>query len=103
MSTGLECLFVERNIGEWYYILEHWDAPKAAFDWLDYATAYGPFNSEEKARTDLYNNHPNPGGSSMIKRDHYEKFSDSQKEKYEGLIRHPSCPVMLFRTASHGK
>ena len=96
MSTGLECLFLEKNDGEWYYILENWNAPKHAWDWLDYATAYGPFNSEAKAREDLSTNHANPGGSSMIRRDHYKQLSDSQREKYEDLIRHPSCPITPF-------
>jgi hypothetical protein len=98
MSTGLECLFLGRSKEEWYYVLENWDAPKNAFDWLDYATAYGPFKNEDKAREDLNYNHPNPGGSSCIDPDHYSKLSDSQREKYEDLIKHPSCPVTPFRS-----
>jgi len=62
MSTGLECAFIEVEPGRWYYLLEDWDAPKLAFDWREYATAYGPFDSEEKGIEHLDDNHPNPGG-----------------------------------------
>jgi len=97
MSTGLECLFLERSQGRWFYILEHWDAPKHAFDWLDYATAYGPFTSKELAQEDLDNNHPNPGGWSVIDASHFDTLTKSMQEKLEDLIGHPSCPVTLFR------
>jgi hypothetical protein len=97
MSTGLECLFLERKKGEWYYILEHWDSPKGAFDWLDYATTYGPFKNKKGATEDLDFNHSNPGGWHVIDLEHYQAFSDNQKEKYEDLIKHPSCPVTPFK------
>ena len=70
MSTGLECCFVERQKDKWYYILENWNSPKGAWNWLDYATAYGPFRSEEKAEMHLDNHHANPGGWSKIRFDH---------------------------------
>lgn len=64
MSTGLECNFVEWEPGKWYYVLEDDDAPKNAWDWMEYATAYGPFSSFDAAYDHLDNNHPNPGGYS---------------------------------------
>jgi hypothetical protein len=63
MSTGLECEFVKWNEKEWYYILESWDSPKGAWDWREYANAYGPFTSQEAADDDLRANHANPGGA----------------------------------------
>lgn len=63
MSTGLECEFIQWKPDEWYYVLQDWDCPVGAFDWREYATAYGPFKSEEKADEHLRNNHANPGGS----------------------------------------
>jgi hypothetical protein len=62
MSTGLNCEFVNVEDKGWYYILEHGNAPKNAWDWREYASAYGPFTSEEQAQTHLHNNHANPGG-----------------------------------------
>ncbi|HSR22743.1 MAG TPA: hypothetical protein VLW53_04280 [Candidatus Eisenbacteria bacterium] len=62
MSTGLECTFIEVKPGRWYYLLEDWDAPKGAFDWREYATAYGPFDTENEAAEHLDDNHANPGG-----------------------------------------
>jgi len=88
MSTGLECCLVERKLGEWYYILEKWGAPKNAWSWLDYADAYGPFKSEELALDHLHNNHPNPGGYSIITFEHYAAFSPTQAEAYEDLMQH---------------
>jgi hypothetical protein len=63
MSTGLECLIVEHTPGHWYYVLQDWDCPVGAWDWMEYATAYGPFRSEDDANRHLSQNHANPGGS----------------------------------------
>lgn len=63
MSTNNECEFVEVKPGKWYYVLEDYSAPKNAWDWREYATAYGPFKTEEAAATHLQRNHANPGGS----------------------------------------
>jgi len=71
MSTGLNCEFVEPKSGEWYYILEDWNAPKQAWDWRDFATAYGPFASEEEANEHLRENHANPGGAEITSHDIY--------------------------------
>ncbi|HSE44246.1 MAG TPA: hypothetical protein VLA89_02845 [Gemmatimonadales bacterium] len=64
MSTGFECYFAEVTPGEWFYVLQNWDCPVGAWDWREYATAYGPFTSIEGARTHLRDNHANPGGYS---------------------------------------
>ena len=88
MSTNLECLFVERKNTEWYYILENYDAPKNAWSWLDYSTAFGPFNSFERAYSNLSNNHANPGGYSTITNEIYEKLSLDKKQPYEDLFKY---------------
>jgi hypothetical protein len=62
MSTNSNCEFTETKPGVWYYVLEHYNAPKNAWDWREYATAYGPFKTEDEAHTHLSNNHANPGG-----------------------------------------
>jgi hypothetical protein len=62
MSTGCECAFIEATPGEWFYILEDYDAPKNAWDWREYAEAYGPFPTFDEARTHLRDTHANPGG-----------------------------------------
>lgn len=62
MSSGLNCEFIEFTPGNWYYVLEKWDAPREAFDWHEYASACGPFVSYEAA-TDYFCEHErNPGG-----------------------------------------
>jgi hypothetical protein len=66
VSTNSECLFFkveEHDKIVWYYLLQDWDCPHGAWDWREYATAYGPFPSEKEAETHLHNTHPNPGGS----------------------------------------
>ena len=65
MSTGFECEFVEVEPDRWYYVLQNWDCPVGAWNWREYATAYGPFGSFEGARDHLHNNHANPGGYSI--------------------------------------
>ena len=69
MSTGLNCHFVETSPGVWYYLLEDGSAPKQAWDWREFSTAYGPFDDLLKAQTHLQEEHANPGGSSIR---HYE-------------------------------
>ncbi len=64
MSTNSNCEIIEIKTGKWYYILEDYNAPKNAWDWRDYATAYGPFRDEAAALEHLDQNHANPGGYS---------------------------------------
>lgn len=67
MSTGFECEFIEVEPGKWYYVLQNWDCPVGAWDWREYATAYGPFMSEERTDDHLRRNHANPGGSMTLR------------------------------------
>ena len=67
MSTGCECDFVcvaATPHPIWFYVLEDYHAPKNSWDWREYASAYGPFDSEDEAFDHLHANHANPGGSS---------------------------------------
>jgi len=72
-------MFVERAEGKWYYILEDGWAPKDAWDWREYATAYGPFRTQDLAQEHLSLNHANPGGSSTV------TFRDEKHEEDEVL------------------
>jgi hypothetical protein len=67
MSTGLNCEFIrvtdEGKPDQYYYILEDCNSPKMAWDWREYARAYGPFRTEQLAQEDLRRWHANPGGS----------------------------------------
>ena len=74
MSTGLSCQFTEYTPGKWYLILERWDSPKGGDCWLDYADAYGPFPTEDKADDFLRQHFANPGGSCSFP---YEKPNTS--------------------------
>lgn len=80
MSTSLNCEFIEPFPGTWYYVLEDHFAPKNAWDWREYATATGPFPTEDEAREDMSNNHPNPGGSMTISN------ADFEMSGYEKLL-----------------
>lgn len=66
MSTGLNCEFVEVEPGKWYYLLEDGSAPKMAWDWREFAHAYGPFSLYDEASEHLRRHHANPGGSLTI-------------------------------------
>ena len=89
MSTGANCYFQEVKPAEWYYVLEDYNAPKNAWDWREYATAYGPFGSFDQARTHLHKHHANPGGYDRCEYDESYKpdemeaqlFADARKNK----------------------
>lgn len=66
MSSGLECHIYEIEKGVWWYLLEDWDAPKNTWDWREFSTAYGPFDTEDEAYEHLCANHSNPGGHAVI-------------------------------------
>jgi hypothetical protein len=66
MSVLRECVFLESTPGEWFYILERTSAPKDAYDWRDYADAYGPFRTKTAARHHLHSHHSNPGGATNV-------------------------------------
>jgi hypothetical protein len=74
MSTNSECEFIEPTPGQWFYILEDYNAPKNAWDWREHARCYGPFPSYNAADKHLIRNHANPGGSSTV--DHASFRSD---------------------------
>lgn len=65
MSTGCECLFIEVEKDQWWYVLEDYHAPKNSWDWREYAEAYGPFKTEDEADQHLRDNHANPGGAEI--------------------------------------
>lgn len=62
MSTNSECVIIEVTPGAWFYLLQDYDAPRNSPDWREFATAYGPFDSEDAADEHLDRNHANPGG-----------------------------------------
>ena len=66
MSTNSECQFIEVKPNEWFYLLEHENAPENSSDWRESATAYGPFLAFENAERHLRGNHANPGGFSKL-------------------------------------
>lgn len=61
MSTGLECLFVEAQLGKWYWLLA---TTRDDFDWIETADVVGPFTSSDEAQDHLFTNNANPGGFS---------------------------------------
>lgn len=73
MSTNCECMMVEKTPGEWFYILENYNAPKNSWNWIDHAEAYGPFASEDDAAQHLSDNHANPGGWSIMTHDQFRE------------------------------
>jgi hypothetical protein len=82
MSTGLECRIIEPLPNEWYYVLQNWDCPTNCWDWREFATATGPFLTEEAAKEYLFEHESNPGGYSVTP---YEEFSSDNV--YRTLIR----------------
>jgi hypothetical protein len=65
MSTGFECQLVKTPDG-WYCVLQDYSCPVGAFDWTDYAVAYGPCADAEEAYMEMSEHNANPGGYSRI-------------------------------------
>jgi len=64
MSQELQ--FVEVEGGDWFYILEERGAPKDAWDWMDYAEAFGPFKTYEEACDHEYRSRSDTSGSEIV-------------------------------------
>ena len=100
MSTGLECLFFEviEDAGgqevsppQWYMALERWNAPKSAWDWREFADAFGPFESQEAAIAHL-DNFANPGGYSVT-----SNVSLQDDQVLQGLVENTVNPAKTRR------
>ena len=97
MSTNLNCIFVERTEGEWFYVLENQNAPKNVFDWMKHATAYGPFADFDSSYSHLDRNHANHGGFTRYalgdrKRERLDLDEDSVLSGLFALARSPNLP-----------
>lgn len=64
MSTGQECTIVQVRTDAWYYLLSD-PTVGGVWDWREFAQAYGPFDTEERARMHVTGHHANPGGYSV--------------------------------------
>lgn len=89
MSTNSACEFIEVEPGKWYYALEHRHAPKDAWNWLEHASAYGPFDTEDDATKHLRDNHANPGGYSSMPFHPAIELSDEWKRLIEEANARP--------------
>lgn len=82
MSTGFECYFAEVSPGEWFYVLQDWDCPVGAWDWREYATAYGPFATFDEASEHLQRHHANPGGYSTHEYDPARRSDETEQKLF---------------------
>jgi hypothetical protein len=93
MSTGSNCLFVQVETANWYYLLEHYSAPKHSWDWREHSDAYGPFSSEELAHEHLRQNHANPGGAEISALPNGQTRLDLEKDQLlKRLIEKAEAP-----------
>lgn len=99
MSTGLNCEFYEMADGEWYYVLEEWNAPKMAFNWREFAECYGPFTTQDEARQHLHDHHANPGGSMTIRYtdDYFDGYDDEVLKKLIAGATKPDARGAVWR------
>ena len=80
MSCQRECRIVEIDPGKWYCILERTDSAKDAWDWKEYAEAFGPFMTAEDTHREL-DRHSNPGGYGLV------PYSPRNREFYAGPLK----------------
>ncbi len=90
MSTNSNCELLEITPGQWFYVLEDGGAPKNAWDWREYAQAYGPFPTSEEAHKHLRDNHANPGGHYKVP--YVDGFTTDGDEVLQKLITEATSP-----------
>jgi hypothetical protein len=83
MSTNKACEIFEFQPAEWYYALEHDDAPEDAWDWREFSSTYGPFTSYDGAFEHLGANHANPGGHNIVG---HSEIKGSRQKVYQKLV-----------------
>jgi hypothetical protein len=47
--SAKSCLYIENEDTTWHYLVEDEDSPEDAWDWREYSTASGPFDTLEEA------------------------------------------------------
>lgn len=87
MSTGLQLEFIEQSPNVWYYVLEDYDCPEESWDWKDYATAYGPFDSLERAERHKDENSANTGHSITIFNSEYIENTTYKSLFYDATVK----------------
>jgi hypothetical protein len=90
-------MVIEQQPSRWFYVLEDRGAPNGAWDWRDYATAYGPFPTQAAALKHLHDHHSNPGGYSVVTHDRFR--SD---EVIERLLREAPARTREINRVSIG-
>jgi len=91
-------LFIEPKVGEWYYLQEDPGSPSDAWEWTEYAQAYGPFPTYEAACDDQYENRPRTSGSEVLCHDNpamQYRLTDVVKEKISEIASGPSSNYRL--------
>lgn len=87
MSSGMECSFIEPEVGKWYYVLQNWTCPVGAWDWREDATCFGPFGTFDAAQEHLHDNHSNPGGYNVAAHADYRGDETYQKLVAEAKLK----------------
>lgn len=64
MSTR-SCLHIETEDSTWFYLVENEDSPEDAWDWREYSTAHGPFDTLDEAMDHRADNIPGVSGSEI--------------------------------------
>lgn len=81
MSSSRECLFLEIEPNQWWYVVEDVYASDEGGDWREQASAYGPFDTIDQGIDHLNAHHSNPGGWIEI------PFSEGQSPPDAVMIR----------------
>lgn len=63
--SARSCLHIETEDSTWFYLVENEDAPENAWDWREYSTAHGPFDTLEEAMDHRADNSPGVSGSEI--------------------------------------
>lgn len=99
MSTNSECEIVGLDNGQWFWVLEDYNAPKNAWDWREYASCGGPYSTADRAHADMLRGRANPGGHGKTEMTVGQAMADKVlRELIEGALGKALVPTPLPAT-----
>ncbi len=63
--SAKSCLYIENEDTTWFYLVENEDSPEDAWDWREYSTAHGPFDTLDEAMDHRADNNPGVSGAEI--------------------------------------
>ncbi len=87
--SAKSCIYIENEDSTWFYLAENEDSPEDAWDWREYATAFGPFDSLEEAADHRVDNRPDVSGCEIRRHNPSAPLPEIVREKIDEAMAAP--------------